>query len=118
MGDLVDMLKLPSGQTAFPAQSVTVHPVTDPATGSPWQSREGADVLLLGDSFSNIYGAAEMGWGEAAGFPANWRGFSAGTWMLLSVTGPEQRERAANWRGGRPPSPGSASSSGNSPCAS
>jgi hypothetical protein len=28
-----------------------------------------ADVLLLGDSFSNIYSLGAMGWGEGAGFP-------------------------------------------------
>jgi alginate O-acetyltransferase complex protein AlgJ len=27
-----------------------------------------ADVLVLGDSFSNIYSLASLGWGDAAGF--------------------------------------------------
>ena len=38
------------------------------ADGSPWQPDEHADVLLIGDSFSNIYSLAEMGWGDRAGF--------------------------------------------------
>ena len=32
-----------------------------------WRSDPESDVLLLGDSFSNIYSMAEMGWGKAAG---------------------------------------------------
>ncbi len=32
-----------------------------------WQPSRSADVLLLGDSFSNIYSLAEMNWGESAG---------------------------------------------------
>jgi alginate O-acetyltransferase complex protein AlgJ len=38
------------------------------ASGSPVASREDAEVLVLGDSFSNIYSAGPMGWGESAGF--------------------------------------------------
>src|SRR4051812_21041629 len=66
VGDIVDMLKLPDDQTVFQPQSVTVHQVQD-AEGNPWQSDTAADVLLLGDSFSNIFSLEGMGWGEAAG---------------------------------------------------
>jgi alginate O-acetyltransferase complex protein AlgJ len=38
------------------------------ADGEPWRPSRSADVLLLGDSFTNIYSLATMGWGEAAGF--------------------------------------------------
>ncbi len=66
VGDIVDMLKLPEGQTVFQPQSVLVHQVQD-AEGNPWQSDPNADVLLLGDSFSNIFSLEGMGWGESAG---------------------------------------------------
>jgi alginate O-acetyltransferase complex protein AlgJ len=36
--------------------------------GSLWRSTAAADVLLLGDSFSNIYSLESMGWGVSAGF--------------------------------------------------
>lgn len=69
VGDIVDMLKLPEAQRSFRPHTVTVHQVWD-AKGELWQPSEGADVLLLGDSFSNVFNAAAMGWGEAAGLPA------------------------------------------------
>jgi alginate O-acetyltransferase complex protein AlgJ len=70
VGDLVDMLELPAGQELYPPQRVTVHRVLDARDGRPWQPSAEADVLLLGDSFSNIYGSPERGWGDSAGFPA------------------------------------------------
>lgn len=66
VGDIVDMLKLPEDQTVFQPQSVVVHQVQD-ADGNAWQSDATADVLLLGDSFSNIFSLEGMGWGESAG---------------------------------------------------
>jgi hypothetical protein len=66
VGDLVDMLKLPEEQQLFPAQSVLVHQVQD-AAGTPWEPDASADVLLLGDSFTNIFTLEGMGWGSAAG---------------------------------------------------
>jgi alginate O-acetyltransferase complex protein AlgJ len=69
-GDLVDMLQLPPEQRVFPPQTVTIHRVLDCRGGAAWEPSEQADVLLLGDSFSNIYGAADLGWGDGAGFPA------------------------------------------------
>ena len=70
MGDLVDLLELPKGQRLYPPQTVTIHRVINPGDGQPWRPRAEADVLLLGDSFSNIYGTPDLDWGEAAGFPA------------------------------------------------
>jgi alginate O-acetyltransferase complex protein AlgJ len=67
VGDLVDMLGLPENQTVFAPQEVQIRKTIDIATGQPFSSRESADVLLLGDSFANIYTASQMGWGEAAG---------------------------------------------------
>src|SRR5262249_8695964 len=66
VGDLVDMLKLPDDQTWFSPQKVTVHQVQD-AAGEPWEPDESADVLLLGDSFTNVFTKDAMGWGESAG---------------------------------------------------
>jgi alginate O-acetyltransferase complex protein AlgJ len=66
VGDIVDMLKLPDAQTLFQPQSVSIHQVRD-ALDNPWEPDANAEVLLLGDSFSNIYSLEGMGWGSAAG---------------------------------------------------
>jgi SGNH hydrolase-like domain, acetyltransferase AlgX len=66
LGDIVDMLKLPETQTLFSAQNVLVHQVRD-AEDNPWESNPNADVLLLGDSFTNIFSLEGMGWGDASG---------------------------------------------------
>ncbi|HEV8397600.1 MAG TPA: hypothetical protein VGQ37_25120 [Vicinamibacterales bacterium] len=67
VGDLVDMLRLPPAQRLFPAQSVEIVRVVS-AAGARWTPRADADVLLVGDSFTNIYSDPAMGWGESAGF--------------------------------------------------
>lgn len=67
VGDIVDMLKLPDGQTVYRPQTTTIHKVTD-ANGVNFEPDAKADVLLLGDSFTNIFSQAPMGWGESAGF--------------------------------------------------
>jgi alginate O-acetyltransferase complex protein AlgJ len=66
VGDLVDMLKLPDDQALFSPQSVTVEQVQD-GSGAPWEPDAKADVLLLGDSFTNIFTLEGMGWGVSAG---------------------------------------------------
>ncbi len=70
VGDIVDMLKLPAGQRLYPAETVAVNRVLNARDGSPWQANEQAEVLVLGDSFSNIYCTPDLGWGESAGLPA------------------------------------------------
>ena len=67
LGDIAEMLKLPQQQTLYNKQTVTIHPIKTP-DGEPLYSTRDADILLLGDSFCNVYSFAEMGWGEAAGF--------------------------------------------------
>ena len=67
VGDIVDMLKLPAEQQFFQPQRVTVQQVTDEG-GNAWEADPKADVLLLGDSFTNIFPMEFMGWGSAAGF--------------------------------------------------
>jgi hypothetical protein len=66
-GDLVEMLGLPATQTQYPPQTVTIQRVRT-ADGADWQPTPHADILLLGDSFTNIYTDGAMGWGTAAGF--------------------------------------------------
>jgi alginate O-acetyltransferase complex protein AlgJ len=65
-GDLVDMLKLPDKQTVFEPQQVIVHRVAD-ESGADWEPDPASDVLLLGDSFTNVFSMEPMGWGTAAG---------------------------------------------------
>ena len=64
-GDTVALLGLPPKQTLFPPETVTTHRVS--SAGSVWKPNPEAGVLLLGDSFSNIFSLREMGWGEQAG---------------------------------------------------
>ncbi len=45
---------------------MTIRPVTN-AAGEPWRPDPAAEVLLLGDSFANIYSLEMMNWGSAAG---------------------------------------------------
>jgi alginate O-acetyltransferase complex protein AlgJ len=65
-GDLARMLGLPDDQPLFPPETVWLRRVLQP-DGSPWRPSRDADVLLLGDSFSNIYSLESMGWGTSAG---------------------------------------------------
>lgn len=37
------------------------------ADGTPWKPNPGAEVMLLGDSFTNVFSLDSMGWGTAAG---------------------------------------------------
>jgi hypothetical protein len=65
-GDITVMLDLPAAQALFPRERVWVRRVLE-ADGAAWRATRGATVLVLGDSFSNIYSLASMGWGDAAG---------------------------------------------------
>jgi alginate O-acetyltransferase complex protein AlgJ len=65
LGDVALMLKLPAGQTAFPAETVRIKQVLDHKC--LWRPDPKAQVLFLGDSFANIFSLEPMGWGEAAG---------------------------------------------------
>lgn len=67
LGDTAVMLALDESQTLFPKQEVTVRQIQD-APGIPWQRRKGSDVLILGDSFCNVFSLTGMGWGQSAGF--------------------------------------------------
>jgi len=65
-GDIARMLDLPDDARLFPPETVWLRRVLQ-ADGSPWRSSRDADVLLLGDSFSNVYALESMGWGTSAG---------------------------------------------------
>lgn len=60
-GDIANMLKLPDVDVIFPKQNVQI------IQYDVVQDRN-SDILLLGDSFTNIYSLDAMGWGMRAGF--------------------------------------------------
>ena len=66
-GDTAAMLDLPPGQTLYPPERVALDFIVG-RDGEPWRPMREADVLVLGDSFSNMYSLATLGWGESAGF--------------------------------------------------
>lgn len=65
-GDTAMMLDLPDTAALVRPHAVWLRRVLH-ADGQPWRSSRAADVLLLGDSFSNIYSLESMGWGTSAG---------------------------------------------------
>jgi len=66
-GDLARMLQLPAKSRYFPAEPIRIAEVRGDK-GIRWLTSRAAPVLLLGDSFSNIFSLASMGWGQDAGF--------------------------------------------------
>lgn len=65
LGDIAVMLRLPEDQSIFSSETVEVRQVLD--GGGPWRPATTADVLLLGDSFTNIFSQDAMKWGISAG---------------------------------------------------
>ena len=67
VGDIAGtLLKLSADQTLYAPETVTIQRVLR-QDGTGWQADESADVLFLGDSFSNIYSLGGMNWGDSAG---------------------------------------------------
>jgi alginate O-acetyltransferase complex protein AlgJ len=66
-GDIAVMLRLPESQALFPPEEVQVQQVFDRRTRLLWRPQTAARVLVLGDSFSNVYSLDAMGWGHSAG---------------------------------------------------
>lgn len=60
-GDLAELLELPEATPGFAPQTVRIRPVPDAVGG------DGSPVLLLGDSYANIYTSADLNWGTDAG---------------------------------------------------
>lgn len=81
-GDLTAMLSLPPGQTRFPPETVTIEPVRGPGGGG-WRPEPEAEILLLGDSFSNVYSSREAFTNRVAGREYHW-GEDAGLAEQLS----------------------------------
>lgn len=65
-GDIAVMLLLPPGRELLPPEQVATSMVMR-SDGRLWRPERGAEVLLLGDSFSNIYSDSTLGWGSGAG---------------------------------------------------
>ncbi|MEI6614542.1 MAG: hypothetical protein WCL37_06570, partial [Chrysiogenales bacterium] len=65
-GDIAALLRLPESYASFPPQTVNVRQILT-EFGELWQSDHAAEILVLGDSFSNIYALDAMGWGKGAG---------------------------------------------------
>ncbi|HJT30491.1 MAG TPA: hypothetical protein VJ783_00385 [Pirellulales bacterium] len=66
VGDIAAMLRLPDDAELCQPETVEIRQIAA-ADGTPWQPDVSADVLLLGDSFTNIYSQETMRWGSAAG---------------------------------------------------
>jgi hypothetical protein len=67
VGDLVTMLQLPERQNTFPPENCELRQILGPR-GEAWRPDPSSDILLLGDSFSNIYSLDALGWSASAGF--------------------------------------------------
>lgn len=66
VGDLAVLLTLPATHPLKEPERVTIQRVQT-AQGSPWKPDPQAAVLVLGDSFTNVYSQSELGWGTGAG---------------------------------------------------
>ncbi|HXV62324.1 MAG TPA: hypothetical protein VEK15_16605, partial [Vicinamibacteria bacterium] len=65
-GDTAELLDLPRPESHYPKERVSVRTI-ETATGESWRPDASADVLVLGDSFSNVFSLGPMGWGESGG---------------------------------------------------
>lgn len=66
-GDIGRMLVLPDGVRISKDQQVQIRQVVNEQQEF-WQPDKEAEILLLGDSFTNIYGVDGLAWGRGAGF--------------------------------------------------
>ncbi len=66
-GDIAKMLTLPENMQLYADQEVETEQIIN-KQGEFWQPDRMADLLLLGDSFTNIYSRSSLGWGAGAGF--------------------------------------------------
>ena len=60
VGDIAAMLRLPPGDRSFPPETVLLTPAKE-------IPEHRSEVLLLGDSFTNIYSLEAMNWGSRSG---------------------------------------------------
>ncbi len=66
-GDIDAMLQLPESMDVYPKEEQAIDSIVTKGQ-ELWQPERDAEILLLGDSFSNIYSLSGMGWGQGAGF--------------------------------------------------
>lgn len=66
-GDIARMLTLPDKAHLFAGQEVELRQILT-ERHEFWQPDRNAEILLLGDSFTNIYSTEALGWGVGAGF--------------------------------------------------
>lgn len=66
-GDIARMLTLPEKTSIFQAQQVEINQVLT-EQNEFWQPDRNGEILVLGDSFTNIYSLKGLGWGFGAGF--------------------------------------------------
>lgn len=66
-GDIAALLRLPPSAGLYTLEKVEIMKVLTPQ-GFSWERSPDARVLLLGDSFSNIYSLPALNWGLSAGF--------------------------------------------------
>jgi len=64
-GDLMRMLDTEPMGNPSPKESIVIDQVLE--GGQPVKGGDDAPVLLLGDSFSNVFSRPDLGWGEGAG---------------------------------------------------
>ena len=65
-GDIAELLDLSGTGTAYPPERVEIRSIMT-SSGESWRADGSADVLVLGDSFSNVFSLGVMGWGESGG---------------------------------------------------
>lgn len=65
-GDIAQMLRPPSGRLDLKLERAEIAPVMA-SNGRGWRSNPEAELLLLGDSFTNVFSDPSLGWGAGAG---------------------------------------------------
>ncbi len=65
-GDIYSMLRLGTSANWGKPQTITIHPVLN-ERGEGYLPSQESPILLLGDSFCNIFSLQGMGWGNGAG---------------------------------------------------
>ncbi|MBN2509245.1 MAG: hypothetical protein JXB03_03170 [Spirochaetales bacterium] len=66
-GDIANMLTLPESSPVMKPEEIEIQQVLTGGTDL-WSADREAEVLVLGDSFANIYSQEGLGWGESSGF--------------------------------------------------
>lgn len=66
-GDVARMVTLPEQASLYPGLEVTIQQVMT-EDNVFWQPDRNSEILLLGDSFTNIYSLKGLGWGFGGGF--------------------------------------------------